>query len=111
MKIKVRSKDGTSSHIDVGARDSVLSVQQRLVRSLGDSPAHVEAVQIWLTDSVAVAPPPVVAAPVPMDAAPEDPAAMRLPLRSAEPAADEQWTALVKRSSAATQVIIQSVSV
>ena len=110
MKIKVRSKDGTSSHIDVGAQDSVLSVQQRLVRSLGDSPAHVEAVQRWI-DSVAVAPPPVVAAPVPMDAAPEDPAAMRLPLSSAEPAADEQWTALVKRSSAATQVIIQSVSV
>ena len=110
MKIKVRSKDGTSSHIDVGAQDSVLSVQQRLVRSLGDSPAHVEAVQRWI-DSVAVAPPPITAAPVPMDAAPEDPAAMRLPLRSAEPAADEQWTALVKRSSAATQVIIQSVSV
>ena len=48
MKIKVRSKDGTSSHIDVDAQDSVLSVRQRLVRSLGDSPAQVEAVQRWL---------------------------------------------------------------
>eukprot|EP01045_Picozoa_sp_COSAG04_P001601 COSAG04_NODE_54_length_30630_cov_12.996233_29_plen_58_part_01 len=58
MKIKVRSKDGTSSHIDVDAQDSVLSVRQRLVRSLGDSPAQVEAVQRWLADSVAVPPPP-----------------------------------------------------
>ena len=59
MKIKVRSKDGTSSHIDVDAQDSVLSVRQRLVRSLGDSPAQVEAVQRWLADSVAVPPSPV----------------------------------------------------
>ena len=93
MKIKVRSKDGTSSHIDVGARDSVLSVQERLVRSLGDSPAQVEAVQRWLADSVAVPPPRVDAA-----------AAPRL-----EPA-EEEWNDLVKRSAAATQLIIQSMS-
>ena len=91
MKIKVRSKDGTSSHIDVDAQDSVLSVRQRLVRSLGDSPAQVEAVQRWLADSVAVPPPPVDAAGAPTGA-------------------EEEWNDLVKRSAAATQLIIQSMS-
>jgi len=89
MKIKVRSKDGTSSHIDVDAQDSVLSVRQRLVRSLGDSPAQVEAVQRWLADSVAVPPPPV-------DAASKQTV--------------EEWNDLVKRSEAATQLIIRSMS-
>ena len=90
MKIKVRSKDGTSSHIDVDAQDSVLSVRQRLVRSLGDSPAQAEALQRWLEDSVTVPPPPV-------DAAGLEPAV-------------EEWNDLVKRSVAATQLIIRSMS-
>jgi len=77
MKIKVRSKDGTSSHIDVDAQDSVLSVRQRLVRSLGDSPAQVEAVQRWLADSVAAPPPPVVGSQRRV-ADPADPVAQQL---------------------------------